>query len=92
MPFLVNPEQLRHIEAKNTRNLFFMQPLIGPALPRKRDVLPVKLYGEEPWFYLVFGGEDNTVNAKPQSLVQCDSAREGILPGEINQLFIHDNR
>ena len=55
-------------------------------------MLAVKLYGEESRFYLVFGSEDNTMNAKSQSLVQCDSAREGILPGEINQLFIHDNR
>jgi hypothetical protein len=92
MPFLVNPEQLRHIEAKNTRNLFFLQSSLDPALPRKRDMFAVKLYGEKSWFCLVFDGEDNTVNAKAQSLVQCDSARGGILPGEVIQLFIHDNR
>jgi hypothetical protein len=63
--FLINPEQLRHIQAENTRNVLFPQPFISAAFPFKRDLLAVKLYCEKSWFCIVFSGEDNTMNAKP---------------------------
>jgi hypothetical protein len=39
--------------------------LIDAALTLERALLTVKLYCEKSWFSIVFGGEDSTMDAKP---------------------------
>jgi hypothetical protein len=66
--FLIDLQQLRHIEAENTRSLLFTQTVIDAALKLERALLTVKLYREKSWFCVVFGSEDSTMDAKAQPL------------------------
>jgi hypothetical protein len=55
---LINAQQLRHIEAENSRSFLFTKTLIDTTLLVKRALFTVKLYREKSWFGLVFGSED----------------------------------
>ena len=64
--FLINAQQLRHIEAENSRSLLFMQTLINAVL--KLECTPLTMKLSKSWFCVVLGSEDNTMDAKAQPL------------------------
>ena len=62
--FLIDHQQLRHIETKNSRNMFFTEPLIDTAFTLEWAILAMKLSREKSWFFIVYRGKNSTMDTK----------------------------